>query len=70
MGHGKSGPDGARSGHNAADAAFVSPCSAIPSKGTYIYIHRHPGRPLTPFKPENTAAIKKPEKRGPTEVKT
>jgi hypothetical protein len=39
-------------------------------ESTHMYIHRHPARPWTSFSPAYTAAIKKPEKRGPTEVKT
>lgn len=37
---------------------------------TYMYIQRHPASPLEPFNPAWTAAMRKPEKRGPTEVKT
>jgi len=34
----------------------------------YRYIHRQPARPPAPLSPEYTAAIRKPEKRGPTSV--
>lgn len=37
---------------------------------THMYIQRHPASPLEPFNPAWTAAIRNPEKRGPTEVNT
>lgn len=55
---------------------FLSVSSLTPKKVpvvgvfTHMYIHRHPGRPLTPFSPACTPAMRKPENRGPTEVKT
>lgn len=36
----------------------------------YMYIQRHPARPLEPLSPAWTAAMRNPENRGPTEVKT
>lgn len=35
---------------------------------THMYIQRHPASPLEPFNPAWTAAIRNPEKSGPTEV--
>lgn len=49
---------------------FLSAASLNIQIKTYMYIHRHPGSPLAPSKPANTAAMRNPEKRGPTEVKT